>query len=551
MSGRNGAGAIIGIGIAALMLVSSALGYKFITAVNPTVDEAFNRTIEDKLGIELKKEDKKITADDGNDVPVAADPDNEITASDDPDSYQKIVANGPYAYKSQNTRTYSGPAIYTAGTFIFNSDGKVLDDFYDPEGYSVNIITNVDASEAIILKDKKLYYIDADLNMKVIDEEVEGAGMCYEGGYFYYTKLGESFLRDVFIYDVANESATKVAQSNLSNVAISPDGQTIAYFYYMDEKQLYVCKIGQEPKLIKTGVRVSPMTVSNDGETVFFESIDENDGIYCFDKDIAVKISKEYFSNAFFDRDCKQILFQEPGNVKYYKAGDTSALILFDSSYMDYKVCNVKKQRSASGYGHYIVDTDCFADVLLISDTYNYYTLKGNVPVLFNIASSEKDMYGIKAAIKDNGPVCYFEREARLYMSEYDGTKMVEKQLTGDDEYVSYMAVSDKGDEIWFIKYEDQGIYYSKDGQAPVKVAEGFSGSHFNLAWNPQDGKCYYIKEGKLYSVYDSEDTVEWHNIDMEIKSFGYAHLEDSVICIQNADDNGFVIIGGKAYPYH
>ncbi|MBR1642292.1 MAG: hypothetical protein IJ683_08230 [Butyrivibrio sp.] len=551
MSGKNNATPLIGIGIAALMLVSSIGGYKFITAVNPKGDDAFNKTLEDTLGIELKKEDKENTGDDNGDVPVVADPDTEIVVSDGPDSYQSIVANGPYTYKSQNTRTYSGPAIYTAGTFIFNSDGKVLDDFYDPEGYSLNIMTNVDASEAIILQEKKLYYIDADLNVKVIAEDVEGTGMCYEGGYFYYTKLGESFLRDVFIYDVANESATKVAESNLSNVAISPDGQTIAYFYYLDEKQLYVCRIGEEPKLIKTGVRVSPMTVSNDGKTVFFESIDENDGIYCFDKDRAIKISKEYFSNAFFDRDCKQILFQEPGNVKYYKAGDTSALILFDSSYMDYKVCNVKKQRSGSGYGHYIVDTDCFADVLLISDTYNYYTLKGDVPVLFNIASSEKNMYGIRAAITDNGPVCYYEKEASLYISEYDGSKMVEKKLTAEDEYVSFMAVSDKGDEVWFIKFEDQGIYYSKNGQEPVKVAEGYSGSAFNLHWNPQDGKCYYIKEGKLYSVHDSEDTVVWHNIDMEIKSFGYPHLEESVMCIEDANNNEFVIIGGKVYPYN
>ena len=128
---------------------------------------------------------------------------------------------------------------------------------------------------------------------------------------------------------------------------------------------------------------------------------------------------------------------------------------------------------------------------------------------------------------------------------------MVEKKLTAEDEYVSFMAVSDKGDEVWFIKFEDQGIYYSKNGQEPVKVAEGYSGSAFNLHWNPQDGKCYYSKEGKLYSVHDSEDTVVWHNIDMEIKSFGYPHLEESVMCIEDANNNEFVIIGGKVYPYN
>ena len=547
-SGKNGGGVIIGIGIAALMLVSSTLGYKFITAVNPKVDETFNNTLKDTFGIEVNREIEQNPEDD-NTNPVSSDTDTEdVVAGEGPDSYQRIVSNKPYTYKSQNTRTYSGPTILTTSTYLYNSEGKVNEDFYDEDDLSLPISMNVDASEAIILKDKTLYSIDADLNVSVIEESVEGAGMCYEGGYFYYTKLGNSYMRDIFIYDVKAGSATKVAETNLNGAAISPDGQTVAYFNYVTDKNLYTCKIGEKPKLVYDGLRTTPLTVSNDGETVYFESIDENDGIYCYNRGKSIKISKEYAYNAFFDRDCRQILFEEPGKVKYYKAGDTVALPLFDSSYMEYEVCNVKKQRTDMGLGHYIVDTDCFSDVFLIYDYMNYFTFKGDTPVLFPIASSDDNMHGVIATIGEDGPVCYYEKDVTLYRADYDGTHMVETAITGEGQYSSNKTVSADGEEVWFLVYDDSSIYYSKRGQDTVKVADGVSGILFNLQWNPQDGKCYYIKEGKLCSVYDSEDTIESYDID--IKEFGYPHYGEKVLCIKDTEGKNLVLLNGQLYPY-
>ncbi|MBP3274976.1 MAG: hypothetical protein J6L93_08250, partial [Butyrivibrio sp.] len=231
-NGKNSGGVVIGIGIAALMVVSSTLGYKFITAVSPKVDETFNSTLKDTFGIEVTRDVKENPEEDGKGTDTSDVETGDDVAGEGPDSYQKIVSNKPYTYKSQNTRTYTGTTIHTTETYLYNSEGKVLDRFYNEDDLSLPISMNVDASEAIVLKDKTLYYIDADLNVKIITEKVEGAGMCYEGGYFYYTTLSGSYMRDVYIYDVAAGSATKVAETNLNNVAISPDGQTVAYFNY-------------------------------------------------------------------------------------------------------------------------------------------------------------------------------------------------------------------------------------------------------------------------------------------------------------------------------
>ncbi|MBP3278881.1 MAG: hypothetical protein J6M44_07995, partial [Butyrivibrio sp.] len=70
-----------------------------------------------------------------------------------------------------------------------------------------------------------------------------------------------------------------------------------------------------------------------------------------------------------------------------------------------------------------------------------------------------------------------------------------------------------------------------------------------NFKWNPQDGKCYYIKEGKLYSVYDSVDTTESYDID--IKEFGYPHYNEKVICIVDTSGKEFVLLSGELYPYN
>ena len=91
-NGKNGGGVIIGIGIAALMLVSSTLGYKFITAVNPKVDETFNNTLKDTFGIEIDRDVNEAPNEDGKDSDVSDVYSGDEVAGEGPDSYQKIVS---------------------------------------------------------------------------------------------------------------------------------------------------------------------------------------------------------------------------------------------------------------------------------------------------------------------------------------------------------------------------------------------------------------------------------------------------------------------------
>ncbi len=558
MNRQNRGGVFIGIAIAILMLISTTGGYKFVTAVNPEADQKFNEIAMDKLGIDLTKNRKPAVT--KPDKPDTEDPAVDLTVPDEKGntddiagntsgSFEQLVKSQPYTYKSQNTRSYNGTTISTAGCYIYNSDGKVIDEFYEDDLFQLSLSMDVDHSEAVLVDDDTLYYIDADLNMTVIGQNIESAGMCYEGGFFYYTQAGGDFMRDIYIYDVARGEATKVGETTIDNVAISPDGQTVAYFHYRAVKELCVSSIGGEPVVLRSDLRISPIAVSNGGDTVFYESQDENDGVYCYNGGKDTKISKEYAYTCFFDRDCRQIIFEEPGTIKYYRAGDKSTITLFDSSYMNYTICNVSYQKPTRYYNHYIVDTDCFADVLLIDDYSDYYVLKGETPVLFPIATSDMAMYGINATITENGPASYYTNDSILYRADYDGINMVPTAVTVQDQYVYYKTASKDLKDMWYSLYNDSHIYYKAQGQDPVAVADGLSGILFNLQWNPLDGKCYYIKEKKLYSVGTTSGTEESYDIDID--TFSFARGDDEVLCIDGTDGQEYILLFGRLYKYH
>ena len=553
MKRQNKGGVFIGIAIAILMLVSTGVGYKFVTAVNPEVDQKFNEVAMDKLGIDLTKKRKPEVKDNEKPVVDLTEPDDTVITDDqggvEPTPYSQVAQTQPYTFKSQNTRNYTGTTISTAGCYIYNSNGKVIDEFYEDDLFQLTISTDVDHSEAVFLDDTTLYYLDCDLNMTVIDENVESAGMCYEGGFFYYTKSGGDFMRDIYIYDVAKGEATRVGETTIDNVAISPDGQTVAYFHYRAVKELCVSSIGGEPIVLKSNLRISPIAVSNTGDTVFYESQDETDGVYCYYRGKDTKISKEYAYTCFFDRDCRQIIFEEPGKIKYYKAGDKSTIELCDSSYMNYTICNVSYQKPTRYYNFYVIDTDCFADVLLIDDYSNYYVLKSETPVLFPIATSDRAMYGINATITENGPSSYYTYESILYRADYDGTNMVPTAVTVENQYVNYKTASGDLKDLWYSLYNDNHIYYKAADQEPVAVAEDFSGNLFNLQWNPLDGKCYYIKEKKLYSVGTTPGSEEAYDIDID--TFSFARGDDKVLCLEGTDNQEYILLFGRLYKYH
>ena len=220
---------LIAMAIVFVMAVSALLGYGALKFLGPTVKNTISSiedTIRGKAETEEIVEVPEDTSDDDADKEDAEDvkdAEDDVTAEEIPD--QPVTS-----YKVQNTRDYNGPRICQAHSYIYNSDGKVVDDFHDEDTYYLEMTLNVDASEAILVYDDTCYYIDADLNITEIAKNVRDAGMCYDGGYFYYCQEGRDYYTDLYIYDVKKGEASLIESDAAKYICISPDGRTLAFF---------------------------------------------------------------------------------------------------------------------------------------------------------------------------------------------------------------------------------------------------------------------------------------------------------------------------------
>ena len=141
---------LIAMAIVFVMAVSALLGYGALKFLGPTVKNTISSiedTIRGKAETEEIVEVPEDTSDDDADKEDAEDvkdAEDDVTAEEIPD--QPVTS-----YKVQNTRDYNGPRICQAHSYIYNSDGKVVDDFHDEDTYYLEMTLNVDASEAILV----------------------------------------------------------------------------------------------------------------------------------------------------------------------------------------------------------------------------------------------------------------------------------------------------------------------------------------------------------------------------------------------------------------
>ncbi len=549
-----------------LIVVSGRFGYKTVRMISPAVDEKFSEIeaeathkVEDTFGIDLsglsaqgEEQDQPKEQEKNNTYPVDADPEPEDVANNDQqepehsDDGQVLPwemsgqKSYDYTYELQNTRNYDGPVIYQADGYIFNSEGKVITDFYGNKTYYLSMNTNIDGSEAVLVHDHTCYYIDEDLNMTQIASGVAEAGMCYNGGYFYYMTQDEDYRTKLYIYSVKDKRDWCVSQGYAKFAVISPDGRTVAAFDYLGKKELHICGIDIEEKIISLDKSMTPLSVSNDGDTVFYRSIDSEDGVFCYHQNKTTKISREYIYTGFFDRECKQIFFEEPGKVKYYKAGENSPVEVTNASHFNYFTQGVASMRISPFQELYILDTESFSDAVRLCNYRDFYCLVGDVPELYEMNPGENKTFEFFSVMTPDGPACLYGHDGNVVRTSFDG-----KELTTDSvfaveghSFVEFVASPDLS-EIWGIS--SGSIYYSKDGGEPVQVTAPGQKLEYELHYSSLDGKCYYIMNGSLYRVGSESGSSEC--IASNVKYFKSVPGEAEVVGFTDNSDNSFVVI--------
>ncbi len=538
---------LVGLAMAGIVIVSLIGGFKFATR-NEKVDQKFNEVgtkaadyANDTWGIKAPEIDIKLPEVDLN-HPIREDNEN-----NEEDVDEAIRKDANFAYTIPEKRSYDGPKVYAVDKYLYNSEGKVDDEFAENATYALHFSANVDRSAGVLrTDDQKLYYVTGDLEKELIAENVYEAGMCFDGGYFYYLMANKD--NSLYVYNVETKEATKMDGGVVGDVAISPNGKTLAYKYYSSNWSGVVIKSidGQVLGTIEDDFYLHAVAVPNDGSALFYYTYSNQEGkegVFCHTADGENQLSDEYLYRAYFDRECKQMVFDSDEKTCYFKVGDKKPRKLRSSSFYYYSVCNAAYTNIDEYDYYHIIDTDSLANSLMLSNYQSIFCLYGNDPQLVKFETTGGEyMYitedGPSAVIKEYNP-------ASLKKVSYDG-----KDITTEDYMTGLFSVGaftlDKElTQAWASDYRNKALMYQNGEGTPVKVADIEQNVNF-MAWNPVDNKCYYVCDGVLNRVGDSADSVEFLRDD--VKSLSATGEDRSVLKIRTNDDKYFLILGDYYY---
>lgn len=450
--------------------------------------------------------------------------------------------------ESRRTKNYDGPRICQADQYIYNSDGKIIKDFHDGERYYLEMTVNADASEAVLVYDNVCYYIDADLNMTEIATGVNDAGICFDGGYCYYVAGEEgSGKEELFIYDTWNQTKESLYIGNVVAACISPNGTVVAISVYGGNEKICTVGIGIEKHVYDADDRTSVVAVSNDASMIYFNQYGgSKDYFKCIDHEKEVTLSNEYLLESYYDKECKQIMFMDDEGVKYYKTGNGEPLIITeDTEELHFDVARGISMPISFFSDHYILDTDCFSDVLMMHSFDECYAFSGSVPEIVWLTKDDQAARLFSTAITDEGPTCIASSDGSLVKFTYDGKKVNMNTLYSVGDFSVDYVTNKELDKIWFIM--DNDIYYLSlsDGAAPVMVADQGNKINDSLLWDPFSERCFFIKDDMyLCSVGTESGDVE--------TICDYCHLLHSeggkshLIGFTSPDSKYYILIGDE-----
>ena len=483
---RNlGVGIVLVVVLAALFTSAIYAGYKVVTYLNKDVDDQFRavgQLVEDKAkdycGIDLSQ-------------------------------IKETFEGPPYVYKKQGTRNYDGPRIYESYGYIYNDQGKVLTDFYEKDGYGLYISFNADRSEAVFNINGKCYYINGDLEYTLVSDDCSDSCINYEGGYIAYNSGAE--LR---LYEIATGEETVLARTGF-NSCISPNGKTVSYYSFSGTNaQVYVGGISVKTHAVSSSSSgyYTPTAVSDDGKVVYYELSNDKtrDGFYCSDDGVEKKIASGYLRGAHFTRDCKQALVSTSKHVSYYRPGmDKAENLSIFGILRDLEFFGVSAgvNRQMVFEPMYILDTDCFSDVSMVTTGEKTYCLQGDVipseVLLRNEGANSHDTF------TSEGPISIYltEGEAKK-VRILDGKAVREDYFTWENGKIKQIFTSDDFSECVFIAMEKNeqnadiyNLYYYHEGKKPVFIAETTYNSNIMVKWDQLTEKWYYISQNTLYSA--------------------------------------------------
>lgn len=194
----------------------------------------------------------------------------------------------------------------------------------------------------------RLIYCDGDSITEIADEAIHYS-IADEGNQIAYIKLtGESLTSgNLNVYDIDTGTTRTLSDNPGEDFALSPSGEAIAFMEKTgtgDELawHLCVCVSGEEPKSL--GENLYPIAITDDGSLVYAvqftteaDEVTVNKSLVVYNGNEMLTLSESIYSSSsrfvrprseiIFNRDRKQVLFNDSDGVCFSQNGDPSVLI--------------------------------------------------------------------------------------------------------------------------------------------------------------------------------------------------------------------------------
>ena len=530
MKNKNNSKILVAVVTAFIIVIGALSGYFLVSSVkkgSPSLSES-SGDISTDIGDKAKDPD--------------ADSDNTPKEKSDTSEEKDDTSEE----ESRREENYTGPTIGQVDQYIYNSDGKVLKDYHGGERYYLEMTVNADASEAILVYNNVCYYIDAELNVTEIATDVSKAGICFDGGYCYYV-VGETGTtnQELFIYDIPNQTKESLYKGNVVGASISPNGKVIALFAHEDIHKICTVGIGLEKQTYKVEDTSSVVAVSNDATMIYFNEYTRSDDYFkCIDHEEEITLSNDNLIESYYTKECNQVMYMDDDGVKYYKTGDGEPQILTsETEDLRFNIAGGKKMPISFFSDHYILDTNCFSDALMMYTMEDCYAFSGLIPEIIWLTKEDEKARFFTMAITDEGPTCIGTSDGSLVKFTYDGKEVIYSTLYSTDSISIEFATNKTLDKIWFIK--DNDVYYMEEGKATALVADQGNKINQDLMYDPFSDKCFYVKDDQ-YLCRVGTDLDDNEIVYDDCHMLGSVVGEDHLVGFYDHDSNKYIVIGDE-----
>lgn len=411
--------------------------------------------------------------------------------------------------------------------FVFPDTDKLYE---CEEEYLDDYLTNAAGDRAVFLAydsydEKNLYYIDADLEAKLIAEDVDNAYISYTGEYVAYFQDAEDSVGDLYVYCVKNGSVSQIDKDvYLYNLCMSPSGKVLCYvgdYEDYSENTLYVGGVGRDSVEINDD-GCKALSVSDNGKYVYYVNNDSK--LYLYNGKDSEKIATDVY-NYLVNKDATEIIYVKDSKTYYHTVKMSEAVKVTSDT-----VYNVVLPHGVVSYtGNYanIVGVDTFkGTVLACYDNLVWLNEKGDNAV--KICSSDNAYQ-----LSEDGKSILYVKSGDLYKVKKLNEKM-EAVVVCDEKYVEQFVASADLSKVYIAN--DDELYYVKSEDKLVKISNDLTYDYgYYLAYNNAMDKVFFVEDDTLYYAGTKEKSAQ--EVEDDVDGLYAPEFADGVVfCVYNGD---------------